>query len=125
MSFGRMGAMGRGFGRLGVGGSLATLNLSVSTFPANSTIGTVIGTLSVSHGSGSYTFSLTSNPGSLFSITTNQLKVANATITAGSYPVTIKADNGAGSVVTRSFLLTATGTSSGQPMGLLLSLTYP
>jgi len=122
MSFGRMGALGRGFGRLGSGGSSINLLLSAATFTANSSIGTVIGNLSVLHGTGSYTFSLTSNPGSLFSITTNQLKVANASIAAGSYPVTIKADNGAGSVVTRPFLLSATSVGGGA-FGLLLALT--
>ena len=116
------GGLGRVFGKLGAGGSSANLLLSASTFTANSSIGTVIGTMSVIRGTGAYTFSLTSNPGSLFSITTNQLKVANASISAGSYPITIKADNGAGSVVTRSFLLTATGVGGGA-FGLLLALT--
>jgi hypothetical protein len=99
--------------------------LSASSFPANSSIGTVIGTFSVPGGVGTYTFSFTSNPGSLFSITSNQLKVANAAIGVGTYPVTVKADNGAGSVITTTFSLTATGTLSGQPIGLLMGITYP
>jgi hypothetical protein len=41
MSFGRLGALGRGFGRLGGGGkSGPTLNLSASSYPANSALNT-------------------------------------------------------------------------------------
>jgi hypothetical protein len=89
------------------GGSLISLNLSSATVLSTASVGTVIGTLSVTGGTGAYTFSLTSNPGALFSITTNQLKVA-ASLSAGSDPITIKADNGAGSVVSKAFLITVT-----------------
>lgn len=109
MSFGRLGALGRGFGRLGGGGkSGPVLNLSASSYPANSTINTVIGTLSVTGGTGTYTYSFTSNPGTLFNISTASLRDNTGTNGAGSYPITIKADNGAGSVVTKAFLITAT-----------------
>ncbi|MGJ4888942.1 hypothetical protein ACQR1Y_12150 [Bradyrhizobium sp. HKCCYLRH3099] len=84
------------------------LNLSAASFAANASIGTAVGALSVSRGIGSYTYSLTSNPGSLFAISGSTLQVNNASIAAGSYPVTIQANNGAGSIVTRSFLLVAT-----------------
>lgn len=108
----------------GVGGP--RLNLSASTIADTASIGDVIGTLSVSNGTGSYTFTFTSNPGTLFSITGASLKVA-AALTAGSDAITIKADNGAGSVVTQPFLITVTHAASGttgQAMGLLLALTY-
>jgi hypothetical protein len=127
MSFGRLGALGRGFGRMGSGGKTGpVLNLSSSTFPENSALNTVIGTLSVSGGTGSYTFTFTSNPGTLFNISTASLRDNTGTLTAGSYPITIQADNGAGSVVTKVFLITATAVAggAGAPMGLLLALTY-
>ena len=124
MSFGRLGALGRGFGRMGGGGKTGpVLNLSNASFPENSALNTVIGTLSVSGGTGTYTFTFTSNPGTLFNISTASLRVTSTTIAAGSYPVTIQADNGAGSVVTKAFLLTATSVSGGTPLGLLLALT--
>jgi len=107
MSFGHLGSLGRGFGHLGASTKNILLNLSSSSFSANSAVNTVIGVLSVSGGSGSYTYSLTSNPGILFNISTASLRVNNGTIAAGPYPVTVKADNGAGSVVTRAILLTA------------------
>jgi hypothetical protein len=123
MGFGKMGARG-GFASLGLpGGKSITLNLSASTFPANSALNTVIGTLSVTGGTGVYTYSLTSNPGVLFNISGSSLRVTSITIAAGSYPVTIQANNGAGSIVNRAFLLTATSATAGQAIGLLLALT--
>ena len=108
MSFSRLGALGRGFGRLGSGGKTISLNLSNASFPENSALNTVIGTLSVSGGTGVYTYSLTSNPGTLFNISGSSLRVTSTTIAAGSYPVTIRANNGAGSIIDKAFLLTAT-----------------
>lgn len=88
----------------------AVITLSSSTVADNASIGTTIGTLAVIGGTGSYTFTLVSNPGSLFSITGNALKVA-AALTAGSDPISIKADNGAGSVITQPFLITVTSSA--------------
>jgi hypothetical protein len=112
MRLGAMGARG-GFGSAGVLGAASgpTLNLSASSFPENSALNTVIGTLSVSNGSGSYTYSLTSNPGTLFNISGSDLRVTSTTIAAGSYPVTIEADNGVDTPISRAFLLTATAVS--------------
>lgn len=103
--------------------------LSASTVLDSASVGTTIGTLSVLGGTGSYTFTLTSNPGSLFSITGTALKVA-ASLTAGSDAITIRADNGAGGVVTQPFLITVTasgggGGVTGSPIGMLLAITYP
>lgn len=94
--------MGAGAGHKG-----PYIQLSSATVAANASVGTVIGTLSVIGGTGAYTFTFTSNPGTLFSITTASLKVA-AALTAGSDPITVHADNGAGSVVNTSFLITVT-----------------
>jgi hypothetical protein len=99
--------------RRGGGGGSTTLNLSASSFPENSALNTVIGALSVTNGTGTYTYTFTSNPGTLFNISGSNLRVTSTTIAAGSYPVTIQADNGAGSVVTRAFLLTATAVGGG------------
>lgn len=110
----------RGAGTAGGG----TIFISSTSFPAFSPIGTVVGNLVVLGGWGSYTFGLTSNPGLLFTIVGNQLQVNNASIAPGSYPVSIQADNGAGSTVTASFVLVALSSTIGQSMGLLLALTY-
>jgi len=85
-----------------------SMGLSASSFPENSALNTVIGALSVTGGTGTYTYSFQSNPGTLFNISGSDLRVTSTTIAAGSYPVTIRADNGAGSVIDKAFLLTAT-----------------
>jgi hypothetical protein len=61
----------------------------------NATIGTVVGTLSVIGGTGTYTYSLTSNPGGKYSIVGNQLKTATL-LTSGVDTITIQAYNGIG-----------------------------
>lgn len=83
-----------------LGGNGPKVFISSTTVLDNAAIGTVIGTLSVIGGVGAYTFTLTSNPGALFSITGNQLKVA-AALSDGNAPITVKADNGAGSVISQ------------------------
>lgn len=79
--------------------------LSGSTVYANASIGTVIGALSVSGGTGSYTYTLISNPSGQFAISGANLTVATA-LTAGSYPITIRATGGTPSPISTSFMLT-------------------
>jgi hypothetical protein len=79
---------------------------------AGAPIGTVVGTLSVVNGVGSYTFSLTSNPGGKYQIVGNQLQVA-APLTAGTDTITILADNGAGSTPTLTTPITVTAVHVG------------
>jgi hypothetical protein len=81
------------------------IQLSSATVLSTATVGTTIGVLSVLNGSGSYTYTLTSNPGGLFSISGSNLNVA-AALSVGSDPITIHADNGAGSVLNMAFLIT-------------------
>lgn len=109
----------------GAGTPAASIVLSNATIADTASVGDLVGNLSVVNGSGTYTYTLTSNPGTLFSITTAALKTA-AALTAGSDAITVHADNGAGSVLNRAFLITVTSSAStaGQPMGLLLTLTY-
>lgn len=86
-----------------------TIQLSAATIAADAANPTTIGTLSVSPAIGSYTYTLSSNPGSQFGITGALLRSA-AVLTAGSYSVGVHADNGAGDVLDRSFLVTVTPT---------------
>lgn len=83
--------------------------LSNASIPDSTASGSTVGTLSVSNG-GTYTYSLTSNPGSLFSITGTALKTA-ATISAGSYSITVRA-TGTPTVADRAFLITVTSTAT-------------
>lgn len=56
-----------------------------------------------------FTYTLTSNPGNLFNIAGNTLRVNNSAIVAGNYPVTVRADDGFGTIIFQNLVLTATG----------------
>lgn len=100
-------------GRLLLGSKVKpVIALSNATVASTATVGTTIGSLSVVNGIGSYTFTLTSNPGTLFSISGSSLQVA-AALTAGSDPITIHADNGAGGVITQPFTITVSSPGGG------------
>lgn len=110
--FGRMGAPG-GYGRLGAsgGGANKGIVLSNASFLAGSVQGTAIGTLSVFGGVGTYTFTLTDSALSKVQVAgTNgvNLQAGSASASAGSFSITVHADNSAGSTFDRSFLVTAT-----------------
>ena len=81
------------------------LILPSNVISKNATVGTTVGTLAVVNGSGTYTFALTSNPGSLFVIAGANLNVA-ASLTGGSKPITVEATGGTPSPVTQAFTVT-------------------
>jgi hypothetical protein len=55
-----------------------------------------------------FTYTLTSNPGNLFNISGTQLRVNSSTIAIGSYPVTVRADDGFGTIIFQNLVLVAT-----------------
>lgn len=85
-------------GTAGTAGLSSSIVLSPATLsvPAGSPIGTVVGTLSVANGLGSYTYSLLSNPGNYFTIVGNQIQVGATLPSPQTVPITIQADNGLG-----------------------------
>jgi hypothetical protein len=92
-------------GSLKVTGLGATIVLSETTIDEDAAIGTTVGTLSVSEGSGTYTFSITDDPDGKFEIVGTALKTT-ATLdyeTAWSHSVTVSADNGVDDPTTRTF----------------------
>ena len=100
----------------GAGGGL--ILLSNATVTDTSSAGTVVGNFSVSGGSTrAYTFTLTSNPGGLFSVGGSTLAVA-AALTAGNAPITTRASDTGVSVINGAFNITITSTTSFAP-------TYP
>lgn len=112
----------------GGGSSGPSIQLSAATFTANAAQGTAIGTLSVVGGTGTYTFTLTDSHTNAVQVAgTNgvNLQVGSSPSGAGSFSITVHADNGAGSVLNRVFVITAISALTGTPMGLLLALTYP
>ena len=95
------------------------IQLSNATVSAGAAVGTTVGVLSVVGGTGTYTFTLTSNPGDLFAISGDDLNVA-AALAAGSDAITVHADNGAGSTFTQPFLITVTPVNTFVPTFELL-----
>jgi hypothetical protein len=81
---------------------LGYITLSNQIMSDTATIGSVVGTLGVSFGTGTYTFALTTNPGSRYAISGNQLVTA-ATLVAGTDIIAVQANNGAGSVLNSTF----------------------
>ena len=92
----------------------ATIQLSSATIAENASVGAVVGTLSVTNGSGTYTYTLTSNPGTLYAIDGGNLEVAD-TLSVGSDAITIEADNGVDTPISRAFLITVTAAAGGAP----------
>ncbi len=112
LSLGRLGLV---FGRLGsnggVGSPFVGIQLSGASFTVGDAQGTAIGTLSVFGGSGTYTFTLTDDAGGKVQIDGDVLEVGPTVATAGSFSITVHADNGAGSVFDRTFLITVIDTA--------------
>lgn len=88
------------------------LTLSNVTIGSASSVGTVIGDFAVINGSTrAYTFSLTSNPGNLFSVSGSTLAVA-AALSAGTDPIAARASDTGTSVVTGSFSINVISTAA-------------
>lgn len=88
----------------GAGTSGPTLVLSGSTITDAAVAGDIIGTLGVLGGVGTYTFTFNSNPGTLFKIVGNLLE-ANGALVVGVDPISVHADNGAGSTANQVFAI--------------------
>jgi hypothetical protein len=88
----------------------ATIMLSNRTTPEGA-IGSYVATLSVVNGSGTYTFTITSDPDSKFDIQNDDELFNDAALdfeTAESHLVTISADNGVDDPISRQFTITVT-----------------
>lgn len=96
----------------GVGGGSGSIALSnATTLTDQSSVGTVVGNFSIIGGSTrAYTFTLTNNPGGLFSVGGSTLSVA-AALTAGTDPISARASDTGVSVITGSFNITVTSSA--------------
>lgn len=128
-TFGRLGAMGRGFGNLGFGGvSVARILLSDNTIAEDAADNSVVGILSVVGGSGTYTFSITADPDNKFAIANDDELIIDELLdyeTATSHSVTIEADNGVDDPITRVFTITVTDVAEGGGPELMDSQYIP
>lgn len=97
----------------GAGTAAPGVALSNSEIAENAEAGDLVGELSVTAGEGSYSFSLTSNPGGLFAIAGSpgdHLVVAAALDyeTAATHNITVQATNGVDTPISREFTITVT-----------------
>lgn len=94
----------------GVGGGSGSILLSNATITDLSSVGFVVGNFSVIGGSTrAYTFTLTSNPGGLFTVGGSTLSVA-AAVSAGIDPISARASDTGTSVINGSFSITVVST---------------
>jgi hypothetical protein len=94
------------------GAATGQIRLSNASFNAGAAQGAAIGTFSVFGGVGTYTFSVTDTASNKVQVAgTNgvNLQAGSASASAGSFSITVRADNGAGSVFVAIFLVTAIG----------------
>ena len=106
--------MGGGARFINLFGNSKGIKLSGSSFTAGAVQGTAIGTLTVEGGTGVYTFTLTDSAGNKVQIAGSALQVGiTASPVPASFSITVHADNGAGSVFDKTFLITAIAAASG------------
>lgn len=101
-----------------LGGNKGIL-LSSASFTANAAQGTAIGGLLVVGGVGTYTFTLTDSHGGAVQVVGGNgqnLQVGAVASGAGSFSITVHADNGAGSTFNKTFLITALANPTNGPM---------
>lgn len=99
--------------RGGNGAASPQILLSATSVPENTSIGGIVGILSVSNGSGTYTFSIQPlhDPDDKFDIANDDELVTSNTLnyeTDTTHPVTITADNGVDDPIERTFNITVT-----------------
>lgn len=102
--------MGGGPRFINLFGNLRGIKLSNSSFTAGAAQNTPIGVLTVEGGFGTYTFTLTDSAGGKVQVAApngRNLQVGAVASGAGSFSITVHADNGAGSVFDKTFLITA------------------
>lgn len=94
------------------GASGPAIALTSASVAEDATSGTAIGVLSVTNGSGTYTFTKTADPDTKFAINVDGVTLETAAAldyeTATTHSVTIQADNGVDPVIERTFTIYVT-----------------
>lgn len=102
--------MGGGPRFINLFGNSKGIKLSGSSFIVGAAQNTAIGVLTVEGGSGTYTFTLTDSAGGKVQVAApngSNLQVGAVPSTAGSFSISVHADNGAGSTFNKTFFITA------------------
>lgn len=108
----RLGTLLSSSAATGEGPTGAFLRISASSIAEDANVGDAIGTLSVTNGSGVYTFTITADPDTKFAINVDGVTLETAAAldyeTATTHSVTIQADNGVDPVIERTFVIYVT-----------------
>lgn len=108
----RLGTLLSSSAATGEGPTGAFLRISASSVAEDATSGTAIGVLSVTNGSGVYTFTITADPDTKFAINVDGVTLETAAAldyeTATTHSVTIQADNGVDPILERTFTIYVT-----------------
>jgi hypothetical protein len=102
--------------RKGRGAQSARIVLSGNSIEENSAAGTFIGTFSVAHGNGTYTFTLNDTGGDRAAVDGDDLEVGATAIDyedVTSFTIEAEADNGVDPPITRVFAITVLDESEG------------
>lgn len=102
--------MGGGPRFINLFGNTRQIRLAGSSFSAGAAAGTAIGTLSVIGGVGTYTFTLLDSAGNRVQLAGGNgqnLQVGATPSVAGTFTITVRANNGAGSIIDQVFVITA------------------
>lgn len=125
MSFGRLGALGRGFARMGGGSGVSktpAIRLSASTLAENSAQNTAIGTLSVVNATGTAAFTLVDSASSKIQLAgTNNVNVQAGTAaadyeTATSFTFTVSVSGVTPSISNATFTIFVTDVNEASPV---------
>jgi lysophospholipase L1-like esterase len=106
----------------------ASIVLSNTSIAEDAAVNAVVGLLSVQNGTGSYTFTITSDPSNKFAIANgNELQIDNTLDyeTATSHIVTIQADNGVDTPFTRQITITVIDVDEGAGTAGALLIPFP
>jgi hypothetical protein len=107
-----------------------SIALSASTIAEDASVGALVGTLSVTNGTGTYAYTMLFSSGGKFALDgadTTRVEVAAALDfeTDNYYQIEVSGDNGVQAPLRGIFAITVTDVSegAGQPIGILLALT--
>jgi hypothetical protein len=107
------------------GEATAFIELSNNSVSEDAAVNTVIGGLLVRNGSGTYTFTETSDPDSKFNISGSSLRVDSGLDyeTATQHSITVQADNSVDTPITRGFTIYVTDVAVEEGLAVIVAAT--
>jgi len=104
-----------GFSRGPSGPAVPTIQISASSVADSASNGSSVGTLTVSNGTGTYTFTEIATLNSSFAVASGGAVTTTGTLTAGTSTLNVQATNGVDTPITRAFPMTVTAADTTAP----------